>query len=140
MNHIDQIKDGILAHPLHRACELELVSAVDGRSEVRFPVNDFTTNPQGALHGGIVYALMDVACFFAAASRLPPEQHAVTIETHSSVLRAASRDEQVVIRAHVDRLGRTLAAMRAEAYAINAQQQERLIATGSVTKAIVQTA
>jgi len=29
--------------------------------------------------------------------------------------------------------------MRAEAYAINAQQQERLIATGSVTKAIVQT-
>ena len=79
------------------------------------------------------------ACFFAAASRLPPEQHAVTIETHSSVLRAASRGEQVVIRAHVDRLGRTLAAMRAEAYAINAQQQERLIATGSVTKAIVQT-
>jgi len=139
MSHIDQIKDDILAHPLHRACELELVSAVDGRSEVRFPVNDFTTNPQGALHGGIVYALMDVACFFAAASRLPPEQHAVTIETHSSVLRAASQGEQVVIRAHVDRLGRTLAAMRAEAYAINAQQQERLIATGSVTKAIVQT-
>ncbi len=128
MSHIDQIKDDILAHPLHRACELELVSAVDGRSEVRFPVNDFTTNPQGALHGGIVYALMDVACFFAAASRLPPEQHAVTIETHSSVLRAASRGEQVVIRAHVDRLGRTLAAMRAEAYALNAQQQARLIA------------
>tara|TARA_R100000789_G_scaffold58190_1_gene56179 strand:+ start:783 stop:1205 length:423 start_codon:yes stop_codon:yes gene_type:complete len=140
VNHIEQIKDDILAHPLHRACELELVSAVDGRSEVRFPVNDFTTNPQGALHGGIVYALMDVACFFAAASKLPPEQHAVTIETHSSVLRAASRGEQVVIRAHVDRLGRTLAAMRAEAYAINAEQQERLIATGSVTKAIVQTA
>ena len=138
MSHIDQIKDDILAHPLHRACELELVSAVDGRSEVRFPVNDFTTNPQGALHGGIVYALMDVACFFAAASRLPPEQHVVTIEPHRSVLRAASRGEQVVIRAHVDRLGRTLAAMRAEAYAINAQQQERLIATGSVTKAIVQ--
>jgi len=140
VNHIEQIKDDILAHPLHRACELELVSAVDGRSEVRFPVNDFTTNPQGALHGGIVYALMDVACFFASASKLPPEQHAVTIETHSSVLRAASRGEQVVIRAHVDRLGRTLAAMRAEAYAINAEQQERLIATGSVTKAIVQTA
>ena len=140
MSHIDQIKNDILAHPLHRACELELVSAVDGRSEVRFPVHDFTPTPQGALPGGIVYALMDVACFFAAASRLPPEQHAVTIETHSSVLRAASRGEQVGIRAHVDRLGRTLAAMRAEAYAINAQQQERLIATGSVTKAIVQTA
>ena len=28
MSHIDQIKNDILAHPLHRACELELVSAV----------------------------------------------------------------------------------------------------------------
>ena len=102
-------------------------------------MNDFTTNPQGALHGGIVYALMDVACFFAAISKLPSDQHAVTIETHSSVLRAASQGEQIIIRAHVDRLGRTLAAMRAEAYALNAQQQERLIATGSVTKAIIQT-
>ncbi len=141
MSHnLNQMKDDVLAHPLHQACELELISAADGRSEVRFPVNDFTTNPQGALHGGIVYALMDVACFFAVISKLPPEQHAVTTETHSSVLRAASKGERVIIRAHVDRLGRTLAAMRAEAYAVNAEQQERLIATGSVTKAIIQIA
>ena len=136
MSHIDQIKDDILAHPLHRACELELVSAVDGRSEVRFPVNDFTTNPQGALHGGIVYALMDVACFFAVVPSLSEDQQPVTVETHSSVLRAAMKGESVVIRARLDRLGRTLAAMRAEALAVNASGEERLIATGSVTKAI----
>jgi acyl-coenzyme A thioesterase 13 len=60
----------------------------------------------------------------------------VTVETHSSVLRAAMKGETVVIRARLDRLGRTLAAMRAEALAVNASGEERLIATGSVTKAI----
>ena len=102
-------------------------------------MNDVTTSPQGAVEGSLGYGLLEEGCFLAAAAGVRPERHAVTVETHSSVLRAASRGEQVVIRAHVDRLGRTLAAMRAEAYAINAQQQERLIATGSVTKAIVQT-
>ncbi len=136
MSRLEEVRESVLAHPLHRACELELLHAEDGRSEVRFAVNDFTANPMGALHGGILYALMDVACFFAVVPSLPAEQQPVTVETHNSVLRAAMKGEQVVIRAQMDRLGRTLAAMRAEALAVNAEGNERLIATGSVTKAI----
>jgi len=136
MSRLEEVRDSVLAHPLHRACELELLSAGEGRSEVRFTVNEFTTNPMGALHGGIVYALMDVACFFAVVPSLSADQQPVTVETHSSVLRAAMKGETVVIRARLDRLGRTLAAMRAEAMAVNASGEERLIATGSVTKAI----
>lgn len=126
-----------LEHPLHRACELELIHAADGNSELRFAVNDFCTNPIGTLHGGILYALMDVACFFAASTLLKPDQHVVTVETHSSVLRAAQQGEHVIIRAHTDRLGRTLAAIRVEAHAVDQSGQERLIATGSVTKSVI---
>ena len=54
-----------------------------------------------------------------------------------SVLRAAQKGETVVLRGRADRIGRTLAAMRAEAYAVNADGEERLIATGSVTKSIL---
>lgn len=136
MSRLEEVRDDVLAHPLHRACELALTSAGDGRSEVRFAVNDFTANPMGALHGGILYALMDVACFFAVVPSLAADQQPVTVETHNSVLRAALKGESVVIRARLDRLGRTLAAMRAEALAVNDQGEERLIATGSVTKAI----
>ena len=57
-------------------------------------------------------------------------------ETRLDDLRAALKGESVIIRARLDRLGRTLAAMRAEALAVNASGEERLIATGSVTKAI----
>jgi len=97
MSRLEEVRDSVLAHPLHRACELELLSAGEGRSEVRFTVNEFTTNPMGALHGGIVYALMDVACFFAVVPSLSADQQPVTVETHSSVLRAAMKGETVVL-------------------------------------------
>ncbi|MDX1804339.1 MAG: PaaI family thioesterase [Alcanivorax sp.] len=138
MSHFDQVVAEVLAQPFHRACELALLEAGDGRSEIGFAVNEFTRNPAGVLHGGILYALLDVGCFLAVMTRLNDDQHAVTVETHTSVLRAAQAGEQVVIRAAADRLGRTLAAMRAEAFAVTPAGEERLIATGSVTKAVLQ--
>ncbi|MEE4249527.1 MAG: PaaI family thioesterase [Alcanivoracaceae bacterium] len=137
MSRLQQVREGVLNHPLHRACDLELVHSADGRAEVRFAVNDFSANPQGALHGGILYAMMDVACFFAVVPQLNNDQHPVSVEVHTSVLRAALHGETVVIRSWVDRLGRTLAAMRCDALVINEDGSERLIGTGNVTKSIL---
>ena len=137
MTQHDATLQGVLTLPLHKACELTLVSLGEQSSDIAFAVNDFTANPTGALHGGILYTMMDVACFFAVYPHLPQGQHPVTIENANSVLRAAFLGEQVRIRAKADRIGRTIAAMRAEAYAINANGEERLIATGSVTKSII---
>lgn len=137
MSRLEQVRDGVLNHAFHRACELSLKHSANGRAEVSFAVNDFTANPQGALHGGILYALMDVASFLSVSSRLAPEQHAVSIEVHTSVLRAARPGETVRITSRVDRVGRSLAAMRCEATATSADGQTRLIATGSVTKSII---
>lgn len=133
---IKAVRDKVLAHPFHKACGLELLAADEGKAEITIAMNEFTLNPEGALHGGVLYAFVDVACFFAAISRLEEEQHPVSIETHVSLLRAATREDQLVVRAGVDRLGRTLAAMRAEVIA-RRDGEERLIATGSVTKAIL---
>ena len=138
-SRLEQVRDAVLSHPFHAACELQLESAADGRAELRFPVNSFTGNPQGALHGGILYALMDVACFFAVMTLLEAHEHAVSIEVNTSVLRAARPGEQVRLNSHVDRRGRTLAAMRCEAHAIDADGKSRLIATGNVTKSILVT-
>jgi uncharacterized protein (TIGR00369 family) len=137
MSRLEQVRDGVLSHPLHRACELTLGHSANGRAEVRFAVNDFAANPQGALHGGILYAMMDVACFFAVVPLLDDDQHPVSVEVHTSVLRPALKGEDVVIRSWVDRLGRTLAAMRCDALVIDADGHERLIGTGNVTKSIL---
>lgn len=136
MTRLEHIRDEVLAHPLHRACELALVNAGDGRAETRFAVNAFSVNPQGILHGGIVYAMVDVGCFFALVSQLPEDRHPVTAEIHCSLLRGAIAGDTVIVRSQVDRLGRTLAAMRADVL-VTREDGETLIATGSVTKAIV---
>ena len=137
MSRLEQVRDGVLQHAFHRACELQLLHSADGLAEIRFAVNEFTANPQGALHGGILYAMMDVACFFAVVPQLSADQHPVSVEVHTSVLRAALLGDSVTIRSRVDRLGRTLAAMRCDALVIDSDGSERLIGTGSVTKSIL---
>lgn len=133
---LERVLPAVLAQPLHAAAGLELVSAGDGRAEIRYQVNDTTANPQGMLHGGIVTLMHDVAVFLAVATLLPADKYAVTCETHVSILRPANRGETIVVRGTVDRLGRTLAFMRSETFACDATGKERLIATGSLTKAV----
>ncbi len=133
---LDRVLADVLAQPLHAAAGLRLLSAADGRAEIAYEVNDMTANIQGMLHGGIMAVMHDVGVFLAVSTLLPPEKHAVTCDTSLSILRPANRGETIIVRATVDRLGRTLAFMRSETYARDAAGKERLIATGSLTKAV----
>ena len=126
----------ILDTPLHQACGLELLSSAAGHSEIRFAVNDFSRNVIGTLHGGITYAMIDVAAFMALASVMPEGQHGVTVDIQVSVLRAANLGESVYVRGRVDKVGRTLANLRSEAF-VKTPEGERLIATGTVVKAMI---
>jgi len=134
---LDRELDGVLNQPIHRAAGLEIVSIVNGECEIRYQVNDTTANPHGKLHGGVMCLMHDVAGFLAVASLLSADQHASTAETHTSILRPANRGETIIVRAKVDRVGRTLAFMRSETFARGSDGKERLIATGALTKAVV---
>ena len=133
---LDRVLPSVLSQPLHRAAGLEFLSAADGHAEIRYEVNENTCNPLGMLHGGVVCMMHDVADFLAVASLLPAERHAVTADTQSCMLRPANRGEKIVVRARVDRLGRTLAFIRCESFAVDVDGRERLIATGAITKAV----
>jgi uncharacterized protein (TIGR00369 family) len=133
---LERERDGVLNQPVHRGAGLEIVTAAEGRCEIRYQVNDTTANPHGMLHGGIICLMHDVADFLAVASLLPADKHAVTAETHTSILRPANRGETITVRAQVDRVGKTLAFMRCETFATDASGKQRLIATGSLTKAV----
>lgn len=129
-------QDRILTHPFHQACEFSILNAENGLSHTQFKVNPFTKNIEGALHGGILYALLDVTAFVALATRLRPGQHAVSVDVHYAVLNAAMLGETVEMEAQVDRSGATLGFMRVEAYVREADGNKRLIGTGHVTKSV----
>lgn len=126
----------ILSHPLHAAGDLAVLVSDGGASEITFAVNGFTANVIGTLHGGILYAMVDVAAFMALLSVIPDGLHGVTADIQVSVLRAAKQGDIVHVRGRVDRVGRTLANMRAEAFVMT-EGKERLIATGTVVKSLI---
>lgn len=133
---LESVRDKILSQPFHQACEFSIVNAEAGRSHTQFKVNSFTSNIVGRLHGGIMYALLDVTAFIALSTRLRSGQHAVSVDVHFAVLNVAFVGETVELEAQVDRSGATLGFMRLEAYVSDANGTKRIIGTGHVTKAV----
>jgi uncharacterized protein (TIGR00369 family) len=50
----------------------EVIAAGDGAAEIRMPWRDDFTQYAGHLHAGMIAALLDTACGFAAANRVGP--------------------------------------------------------------------
>lgn len=134
---LDRVLEQVLGTPVHQLVGLRVIHARDGECEIHYEVNEITANMHGMLHGGFVCMMHDVADFIALASALPPEKHAVTADTQTSILRPANRGDTIIVRAKVDRAGKTLAFMRCESFSRSKDGTEKLIATGALTKAIV---
>ncbi|RMF14865.1 MAG: PaaI family thioesterase [Candidatus Dadabacteria bacterium] len=125
-------------HPYHNSCGVRVVRTKDGESHVRFDLNAYTLNGAGFLHGGVLYGLMDVACFAAAVPLLSPDQQIVTHDIHCSILApVTAAAETVDIYAHVIRRGRSLIFLRAEACVAGDDESPRTIALCTLTKSIV---
>ncbi|MGY1914012.1 PaaI family thioesterase [Blastococcus sp. SYSU DS0973] len=123
---------GVLDIPLHRYLGVELRDESDPSAGIRFPVGPAAQNQAEMLHGGIVYALLDVASFLALLPSLGDGEHAVTHDVAASLLRPVRAGATVDVVGTVLRRGRAVAFMRAEA-TVDGQ----LVATGQVTKTVV---
>jgi len=122
----------VLGIPLHRFLGMELQDAGDPAAGIWFRVTGPTLNPGGLLHAGVIYTLMDVACFLALIGSLADDEHAVTHDLTVSLLRPVSPDKRVDIVGSVLRRGRAVAVLRAEATV-----DGRLVAAAQVTKSVV---
>ena len=122
----------ILGIPLHQFLGMELRDADDPAAGIWFPVGPPTLNPVGLLHAGVIYSLMDVACFLALIRHLGDDEHAVTHDLTVSLLRPVSPDKRVDITGTVLRRGRQVAFMRADA-TVDGQ----VVAAAQVTKSVV---
>lgn len=130
---IQQITDGVVAHRFHRDCELALRERRDDGAVSTFRVNEYTANPFGVLHGGILYAMLDVSAFLAVVPQLADDEGAVSHDLHVSVLRAAIAGETVTLDATVLRRGRRIVFTRVDAF----DEQNRQVAGSQVTKSVI---
>ncbi|HET6395067.1 MAG TPA: PaaI family thioesterase [Blastococcus sp.] len=122
----------VLGIPFHRFLGMELRDVADPAAGIWFPVAAPTLNPGGLLHAGVIYSLMDVACFLALIQHLGDDEHAVTHDLTVSLLRPVSPDKRVDITGTVLRRGRQVAFMRADAIV-----DGQVVAAAQVTKSVV---
>lgn len=128
----ERLRRRLLAIPLHEFLGLEIVRAEPGVGEARLQVTVAAANIAGVVHGGIFYALLDVACYLGTVPLLGAGENAVTHDIHCSVLRPVKVGQLLELKGHVRHRGRTLVFGDAEAWA-----DGKLVATGRVTKSIV---
>ena len=113
-------------------CGYELLECAPGAAQGRVHVSESLAGGTGQLNGTELYGLLDCTAWFSVALMLGQDEAAVTHDVHFSILSAAPVGSDVVLRATVDKRGRTLAFVSVEAHA-----GDRFIARATVTKSII---
>jgi uncharacterized protein (TIGR00369 family) len=113
----------------------ELVRVDPGRVEIRFPFRERFTQQHGFLHAGIVAAVLDSACGYAAFSLMPAGAGVLSIEFKSNLL-APARGESFLARGEVLRPGRTITVCQGTVLALDQGSEVEVAAMQATMMAI----
>ena len=114
---------------------IEIVHAGDGTAELSMPWRPEAGQYAGYLHAGLIGALIDTACGFAAAT---VARNVLASHYAVNCLRPAV-GERFVARARVVKAGRTQIFTAADLYAVH-DGQETLVANGETMLSVATTA
>lgn len=109
--------------------ELGLVEA--GVVEIRLPYRPALTQQDGYIHAGIVTAIVDSACGYAAFTLMPEGSAVLSVEFKVNLLRPAI-GEYLLARGEVLKPGRTLTVTRGDVFAVS-DGQRKLVAAMQAT-------
>ena len=104
-----------------------LLRVIPGAVEIQLPFRHDLTQQHGFLAAGIVTALVDTACGYAAMSLMPAGAEVLTVEYKVNFLSPA-RGNQMIARGHVMKPGRTLMVCAGDVVTI-ADGEEKTVAT-----------
>lgn len=100
----------------------KLIRIGSGEIDIELPYSDHIGQQNGVVHAGIIAAIADTACGYAALTLMPAGSDVVSVEFKLNLLAPARED--LLARARVIRSGRTLSVCTADVYS-----GEALVAT-----------
>lgn len=112
-----------------------LLRVAPGEVEIGFDFDEAYTQQHGYLHAGVVTALVDTACGYAALSLTEPGAEVLSVEFKLNLLAPAAA-ERFVARARVVRPGRNITVCAGDLYALN-DGGEKVVATMLATMMIM---
>ena len=108
-----------------------IVSVRPGEVVLEVPHREDLTQQHGYLHAGVIAAVADSACGYAAFTLMPADHAVLSVEFKTNLL-APARGERFRATARVVRAGRTLTVCTAEVVGL-AEGQETLVAVMQAT-------
>jgi acyl-CoA thioesterase len=118
--------------PLKRHLGLELDGDEPGRARARITVGDEHLNPNGVVHGAVLFAMVDTAMGRATMSVLPEGRFCASVDVQLRFIRPASAG---VLVADVEVLKRGRAIVHLHGHVHDAD--DRLVATASATFTVI---
>jgi uncharacterized protein (TIGR00369 family) len=93
----------------------ELAEVAAGRVAIALAIGPRLSQQHGFLHAGVVVAVLDSACGYAALTLMPADMDVLTAEFKVNLLAPAGGDS-LVAEGEVVRAGRTLTVCRGDAF------------------------
>lgn len=104
-----------------------LTRVAPGEVEIRLPFREDLTQQHGFLHAGVVTAIVDSACGYAALSLMAPGDGVLTVEYKVNLL-APAAGAYMIARGQVTKPGRTITVCTGDVFAYQ-DGVEKLVAT-----------
>lgn len=123
-----RVRDSFAKQTFMATLGATLVRVAPGEVTIALPVRAALAQQHGSVHAGAVVSVLDSAAGYAALSLMPAGAAVVSVEFKVNLLEPAA-GERIEARGRVVRSGRTLSACTAEAWAVDAAGNERLVAT-----------
>lgn len=122
----DEIDEGVF--PLRTFLDFDLESPEPGHCTARVVIGDAHLNPNGVVHGGVVFTMADTAMGRATLDLLAEGEICASIELQLRFLRPVAVGE---LRVHAEVLRRGRRVVQLEARAFDVDDDLIAVATGS---------
>src|SRR6266566_2613912 len=127
-NFADEVRNSFARQPIMKLIGARLSLVEPGVVEITLPFRTDLVQQNGYLHAGIVTTIADSACGYSAYTLMPAGSNVLSVEFKLNLLRPA-QGEIFVARAEVIKAGKTLTVVRADVFAMNTNEERRLVAT-----------
>ncbi|NIP43676.1 MAG: PaaI family thioesterase [candidate division Zixibacteria bacterium] len=121
------IRESFAKQNLMQAFGAKLISITPGAATIELPYRDDLTQQHGYLHAGVITAIIDSACGYAALSLMPQDMEVMSAEYKINLLSPAD-GEKLVARGTVLKPGRKLYVVRGDAYSARDGKEKHVAA------------
>ena len=120
-----RVRGSFAGQSLNRTIGARLGRVAPGEVEIEVPFREDLGQQHGFIHGGIVAAIVDSACGYAALSLTASSAEVLTVEFKINFL-APAQGERLIARGRVSRPGRTLSVCQGDVFATEDRKSTRL--------------